>query len=105
MDFKIIATVILLLLSLFLMTSINSKFSKKETSIYDILNSASEGKTDSIIISREVQFNICKQVNAEYGCEGVELGAEGPCELEANTPYLITASPSESGVCLNITEL
>ena len=105
MDFKIVATIILILLSLILVNTLNSKFSKKDLSIYDIITSASEGKTNSIIMSMEATFNICEQVNAEYGCEGVELGAEGDCELQKNTPYLITASPSESGVCLNITKI
>lgn len=106
MDFKAIGTVVLLLLSLSVMALIYSKFSGagRSRSLDSIIESASNGRRDSMRFVPEVDMDLCEQVMGESGCNS-PLGVEPGCNLYKGEVYHIEAVPTESGVCLNVTEV
>ena len=107
MDFNSLGTVLLLLLTLGIFVGIIiPKFSPKTKTfetIESIVEAAENGETKMLVFSSEMQYNICDQFDARYGCHENEISVEGHCELEKYKLYKIIARPYGTSVCLNVT--
>ncbi|MBR9689380.1 MAG: hypothetical protein GOV01_00585 [Candidatus Altiarchaeota archaeon] len=104
MDFKVLVTVIAVLVSIILMGHVAGKFSKEDKSISSIIESAQGGISDYVYLSPEQDIDLCDYVGGQFGCES-ELGVTPFCELYAEKRYLVKANPSDLGVCINVTEV
>jgi hypothetical protein len=103
MDFKVVGTVVVVLLSLGLLLLATSRLTKKEKSFSDIISSAENGREDYLQLTPEEDMNLCDFLEARAGCDS-ELGVEPSCRLQKGISYIIRAYPVEAGVCLNVTE-
>ena len=106
MDFNLVGTVILLLLSLSLvsMAVFKSSFHPEKKTLDSIIQAASEGKTDRIFMTPKGDLDMCEYLGWSRTCES-DYGVVEFCDLYAGTEYEIRATPNNPGVCLNITEV
>ncbi|MBR9680582.1 MAG: hypothetical protein GOU98_02035 [Candidatus Altiarchaeota archaeon] len=105
MDFNIVGTAIVLLLSLSLigMALYRMTFSPEDKTLDSIIQSAGEGRADRIFLTPDNDFDVCEYLGWSSSCE-LEYGVIEFCELYGGTSYEIRALPNNPGVCLNITE-
>jgi hypothetical protein len=104
MEFKVIVTVIFMLLSLILVSRALSRAGyPSEKTLDEIVKNAGNGIEGYIFLTPPEAFNICEYVDGGPGCGDESIGVEGGCILEKNVRHIIRAYPVGDNVCLNVT--
>lgn len=106
MDFNIVGTAIVLLLSLSLisMALFNSSNVNSKKTLSGIIEDAKKGKAGRIHFKPPGDFDMCEYLGWSNTCDD-QYGVIEFCEVFSDTEYEITATPNNGGVCLNITEV